>query len=391
MPTPEPSPTPTANTVQLASSAYSAFENQHVIEVTVTRAGNAASAASIAYRTIDGTASRRADYTATLGRLRFAPGETTKAVNVLLTDDTHVEPEESFTFELSNPSDGVALGTPASAVITVVSDDADPNAPNAIEGAESFVREHYHDFLNREPDAAGLAFWTGEIAQCESRPEVERQRCREVKRINVSAAFFLSIEFKETGCLVYHFYTAALDRPEGLPRYLEFLEDTQAIRRGVVVGDGDWRARLEANKGAFAEEFVSRAEFAAKYPVAMTPAQYADALYAHAGMTPSAEERQATVAEFGGAPDTSNVQARARALRYVAENDTLHRRDVSRAFVLEQYFGYLRRNPNDAPDSNLDGYNFWLGKLDQFGGDFRRAEMVQAFLASDEYRKRFGR
>ena len=61
------------------------------------------------------------------------------------------------------------------------------------------------------------------------------------------------------------------------------------------------------------------------------------------------------------------------------------------AFVLMQYFGYLRRAPDEPPDANLDGYNFWLKKLDSFGGDFRRAEMVKAFLASDEYRKRFGK
>ena len=54
-----------------------------------------------------------------------------------------------------------------------------------------------------------------------------------------------------------------------------------------------------------------------------------------------------------------------------------------------QYFGYLRRNPNDAPNGNFDGYNFWLNKLDSFNGDFARAEMVKASINSDEYRKRF--
>jgi hypothetical protein len=55
-----------------------------------------------------------------------------------------------------------------------------------------------------------------------------------------------------------------------------------------------------------------------------------------------------------------------------------------------QYFGYLRRNPDDLPDSDFSGYNFWLSKLDQFGGDWRAAEMVKAFISSTEYRKRFG-
>jgi hypothetical protein len=55
-----------------------------------------------------------------------------------------------------------------------------------------------------------------------------------------------------------------------------------------------------------------------------------------------------------------------------------------------QYFGYLRRNPNDPPDSNFNGFNFWMNKLNQFKGDFLQAEMVKAFLSSSEYRGRFG-
>jgi len=60
--------------------------------------------------------------------------------------------------------------------------------------------------------------------------------------------------------------------------------------------------------------------------------------------------------------------------------------------VLMQYFGYLRRNPNDAPEAGLDftGYNFWLDKLNQFNGNFISAEMVKAFISSGEYRQRFG-
>ena len=67
-----------------------------------------------------------------------------------------------------------------------------------------------------------------------------------------------------------------------------------------------------------------------------------------------------------------------------------------------QYYGYLRRNPDDAPDNNFAGYDFWLAKLNSFsqpGEDMRddnqaysraqRAEMVRAFIESLEYRQRF--
>ncbi len=94
--------------------------------------------------------------------------------------------------------------------------------------------------------------------------------------------------------------------------------------------------------------------------------------------------------EFGSATTTSDTAARARALRRVAENETLAQQEFNRAFVLMQYFGYLRRNPDDAPDNNFAGYNFWLGKLDQFNGNFIQAEMVKSFLVSGEYRQRFG-
>ena len=55
-----------------------------------------------------------------------------------------------------------------------------------------------------------------------------------------------------------------------------------------------------------------------------------------------------------------------------------------------QYFGYLRRNPDDAQDSDYTGYDFWLRKLDEFGGNYINAEMVKAFTSSSEYQLRFG-
>jgi hypothetical protein len=81
---------------------------------------------------------------------------------------------------------------------------------------------------------------------------------------------------------------------------------------------------------------------------------------------------------------------RAQVLRSVAEDDTLTTAEFRKAFVLLQYFGYLRRNPDDQPDNNFDGYNFWLNKLNQFNGNFVDAEMVKAFILSGEYRRRFG-
>ena len=68
----------------------------------------------------------------------------------------------------------------------------------------------------------------------------------------------------------------------------------------------------------------------------------------------------------------------------VAENAEFARREFNAAFVLMQYFGYLRRGPDE------EGFNFWLAKLEQFGGNYVNAEMVKAFISSDEYKRRFG-
>ena len=157
-----------------------------------------------------------------------------------------------------------------------------------------------------------------------------------------------------------------------------------------MVNQTGWETVLKNNKQAFMSEFVQRGRFTAAYPWSLTPDQFVDALFANAGVTPSDTHRAAAINEFGSAMTTNDTAARARVLRRVAENSMLALQEFNRAFVLMQYFGYLRRNPNDAPDANFDGYNFWLNKLNQFNGDFQQAEMVKAFLSSTEYRQRFG-
>ncbi len=269
---------------------------------------------------------------------------------------------------------------------------------NPIGDVQFFVRQHYRDFLNREPDSSGLAFWSNEIFGC-----ALDAACRDVKHVNVSAAFYLSIEFQDTGYLVHRFYKASFGDANGtsniggshplqvpVVRFLDFLPDTQQIGQGVRVGIGDWQQQLENNKQAFAAGFVQRQAFVNAHGTSLTPAAFVDRLFSNAGVTPSVADRQAAIAEFGGATDTANLAARGRALRRVAENATFAQQDFNRAFVLMQYFGYLRRNPNDAPDLDHSGYEFWLNKLNQFNGNFVNAEMVRAFITSLEYRHRFG-
>src|SRR4029453_7806387 len=152
------------------------------------------------------------------------------------------------------------LGNPPTAQLRIADDATEP-ATNPIDSADAFVRQHYHDFLNREADAAGLAFWTNQITECQ---QPGATCSAEVRRINVSAAFFLSIEFQETGYLVYRFYKSGYANIPGTPVPLtlnEFLPDTQQLGKGVVIGQPGADQQLEANKVAYALDFVTRSRF----------------------------------------------------------------------------------------------------------------------------------
>ena len=256
---------------------------------------------------------------------------------------------------------------------------------NASDDAAFFVSQHYNDFLNREPDAPGLAFWINEITSCGGNAQ-----CVEVKRINVSAAFFLAIEFKETGFLAYRTYGASFGNLPGSPvpvTFSQLMTDGQRIGRNVIVNSGNWEALLETNKVAFFQGWVQRPEFVGQYPVTMSGAEFVDKLNANTGNSLTQSQRDGLVAQF-----TNTVASRASIVRQVAENPEFTRRETNNAFVLMQYYGYLRRNPFETPEPTLDftGYNFWLEKLNRANGNFIEAEMVKAFISSIEYRQRFG-
>jgi len=385
--------TPLPRLIRFTSAAVSVPENVNVLQVSVTRTGDLSQAAAADYETADGTASDRTDYTAAFGTLRFEPGESSKTIHILITDDGIAEGQETFTIRLKNPSGAGLAQQLDTKTFTLLDDDPAGGVTNPADDSQFYVRQHYHDFLNREPDNAGLAFWANEIEKCGANAQ-----CREAKRINVSAAFFLSIEFQETGFLAYRTYKTAYGDTTSpnvrgtvpVIRLREFLADAQRIGRDVQVNVGDWQQQLEANKNAYLLEFVGRQRFTDAFPQTMAAAQFVDRLDQNAGGVLSPAERQAVIANMEAAGNTT--QARASALRQVAEDADLRNSEKNRAFVLMQYFGYLRRNPSDAPEPGLNygGWRFWLDKLEDNGGDFVRAEMVKAFISSDEYRHRFG-
>jgi hypothetical protein len=116
----------------------------------------------------------------------------------------------------------------------------------------------------------------------------------------------------------------------------------------------------------------------------MLPEAFVDALNANAGNPLSSSERQSLVNQL-----TTNPLARAQVVRAVAEDSDLVSAEKNKAFVLMQYLGYLRRDPNTGQDTDYTGYDFWLQKLNNHGGDFHAAQMVRSFIVSGEYLDRF--
>ncbi len=297
----------------------------------------------------------------------------------------------SFTFQTS----GTSVSTINFSVPTVA-------VENPIDGAREFVRWQYKDFLGREPDGPGWDHWTGEITVCATparpgSPAKLISQCVERKRANTSAAFFLSPEHASTSYFVLRVYRGSLGR---MPKFggdlsaqSEFTRDRATVSNGIVVNNALSPSVMNANKAAFVNEFVTRAEFKAIYD-GLNNTQYVDKLFQTTGVTPSSNDRQALIDGLNGGSET-----RASVLFKVVDGtqtitdgalifntsygQAFYNNQFNAAFVQVEYFGYLLRDPDDG------GYNFWLGKLNQFG-NWVDAQMVLAFIKSPEYRSRFG-
>ena len=272
---------PALTSVQFGGPSASVSEANGSVDVTVTRSGDISGTSTVNYATFDdssvvpatvpASATQGKDYLLAAGTLTFTAGQLSRTFTILLTDDGFQENPETINLVLSNPT-GAALGSQSTAVITILDNDTPPPATNPIDDAQFFVRQQYLDFLNRVPDASGLAFWTGTITSCGADAQ-----CTQVKRINASAAFFLSTEFQKSGLTAYLAPKAALG---AIPVYGRFEIDTQALERNLIFGQPGFDAQLEANKTAFFADFVTRPEFLAKYPATQNGSAFIDALIA---------------------------------------------------------------------------------------------------------------
>jgi Calx-beta domain-containing protein len=362
LPSPSPTGTPLVSNVQFSAASFNVGEGANGATITVTRTGDTSTAVTIDYTTSDSSAQQRSDYTLAAGTLRFAAGETGKTFEVLIDDDMYKEGNEVLNLSLSNPTGGEVLGSLSSSVVTIQDNDSGPPSANPIDNAQFFVRQHYSDFLNRAPDQGGLDYWSDRISQCGT-----DVTCLNSRRVGVSAAYFIELEFQDTGSFVYRFYKATYGKR---PTYEQLMAD----RRRVVDGEN-----IEIAKQAFADQWVQRSEFLAKYPVSLTGTEFIDALIQTVQQGSGVDlsnRRQILIDDFAA------NNSRSRILRMVADDATLKQAEYNRAFVLMQYFGYLRRDPDEG------GYLFWLNIInDKVPGNFR--SMVCAFISSAEYQDRF--
>ena len=212
-----------------------------------------------------------------------------------------------------------------------------------------------------------MAFWSNEIISCGT-----DAGCIDFKRQNVSAAYFLSIEFQETGFYAIRLQRAAFGKKSREATRIslaQFLTDAGAVGAGVIIGQNGATQLLEQNKQNYAAQVVSSSAFISRFPTSLSALDFVNALFNSAGVVPTQTELQNAINAFG-AGDTAGRTA---ALRQVAESNSVTQAELNPSFVLMQYFGYLRRDPDAS------GYDFWLNKLEQFNGNYIQAEMVKSF------------
>ncbi|MDX6711941.1 MAG: hypothetical protein QOH96_2957 [Blastocatellia bacterium] len=261
---------------------------------------------------------------------------------------------------------------------------------NPLDTPEFFVRQHYLDFLSREPDQGGFEYWSEQINKCGG-----DQSCIRNRRIDVSNAFFFELEFQQTGSYVFRLHRAAFGNnqpfpnPDNsnpaearkLPSYSIFVSD-----RVQVVGG----ANLAQSQLALANLLVLRAEFTAKYPANLDSGSFVDAVLAtirdDSGVDLSSQ-RSALMTLFtsGGRGAVMYRLADDNTQTNMINNRSLIDAEYNRAFVFTQYAGYLRRDPDIA------GFLFWLNQVNNapVRDVPKQHAMVCSFITSAEYQERF--
>jgi hypothetical protein len=382
-------------TLAFSVNGATVSEGEGRATITVTRTSDPSGATSLDYRTTDadtfdiscadnvnnnGGAFARCDFAVTMGQLVFAAGESQKTFTVPLIDDGHDEGSETFGVTVSNP-ERPGTGSTSTATVTITDND-EAGARNPIITLSPadypfFVRQQYLDFLSREPEPSEP--WTAVLNRC---PNVHTppSAVTDCDRIAVSGAFFGSPEFRVKGFYVFRLGKVSFTR---LPTYGEIVADMSFVA-------GATEAEVYARKAQLALAFTKRQEFRERYDP-LTNEEYLIALLGRYQLTqvttpdPAAPDGTAKLTlKITDLQDALNAGTltRAQVLRAVADSEEVAAVEYNSAFVASQYYGYLRRTPEES------GYQAWLKVINEDPNNVRI--MVNGFMNSTEYRLRFG-
>ena len=280
--------------------------------------------------------------------------------------DVQVAPQASFgDYSIRLQANSGEIAYVAGAV--TIDPGVDYASVNPADDPEFFIAQHYRDFLGRAPDPERAKSWIQDLESCGSDTECVRDR-----RIDVSAAF-LETEFLETYSYIYRLYKVALGRR---PTLAEFNRD-----RLQIVND---RATLENNKRALARSLVLRTEFQRKYSTGLKADQFVDLLLSSVQQVSQVDlsnDRVRLAALHDG-----TVAGRAEIIQTMAANTAFAEKENGQALALLPYFGYLRREPDEA------GLQSWsstfAGEKTSLPSSLRA--MICASITSSEYQSRFG-
>ncbi|HKQ99611.1 MAG TPA: Calx-beta domain-containing protein, partial [Pyrinomonadaceae bacterium] len=344
---------------QFNSPTYSVNEDALYVTVTVSRTGDASAPVSVNYETNDqaglnpcnlfnGIASPRCDYAYSVGKLNFAAGQASRDIIIPIVNDVYVEGPETFTITLSHPTGG-EVGVPGSTTITI-NDDDHGGAANPIDSNEFFIRQLYIDFLGRLPDQAGLAAWLNILNNCPA----GNTSC---DRIAVALGFAQSDEFATRGYFIYRTYRASLGR---IPHYTEFVPDMARVSGFLNAQE------LEAAKADVINNFMAQPEFTGRYG-GTDDATYVNLLEQTAQVT--LPNKQQLIDDLA-----NHTKTRAEVLRIVIDTGEVQAKYSSEAFIVMNYFGFLRRDPDAA-------YQGWI---DLFNSTHDYRAVVSGFINSSE-------
>lgn len=182
------------------------------------------------------------------------------------------------------------------------------------------------------------------------------------------------VKYRNQSQLVYRFYVASFGV---MPRYANFLADVKTIGRQVITNDLTDETKLDENIKDFAANWVKRDKFSSVYK-SLSDDRFVDKVIENAGLSLSPAERIAYMSDL-----KNGISSRAQTLLAIVKRPDFTKIEESRSIVLLHYFGYLHRNPDDPPDKDLSGFNFWVRELET-SGDVSR--LLLAFMAADEYK-----